>query len=648
MKTIKPFPKFETLEKDFPLSIKTKTTVKWNDLSPSVIAKYIINKKLVGKYIYKDYAEINEDVYETNKGMLKIYDEKLGIFVNADIIFKRMIFEFFEDDETKQIQNCCKFRYNKSPDEIIKKLLLPSLKYEINRVLERLDNHWNAGFEKGFLSIAYKNGTLILDVKSKKWKFKEEKNPNFLAQVYFNTNFSNFIADKKENRLLNFLDFKLDLKTKEKHDFIKALLFDWFFIENKSHHIICFVGRHSSGKSTFMEHLKTFSNYGTWCNNLTLSNLVGNKFSVPDWFYSNNIICNETSEKYFKDNSTFKLLVAKEVLSVEQKGLDVVFLRAFSKLLCLGEDPIRIKSDGGVDKRIMNFNFTEQQFDFTPLERFQYKDYLEEIGEKDKTTNDALLQYLAFQKYEDISQILIQGFIEFCNKNYNDNKRKFKSIYENLFGNDMEVFARVQNPFISGYETFLEPNSRVCVHLTSFLDILKELGVENYISSVETLKEHLTKISSNLRDYKDIKIFSSPTKNIKIKVEERGNQDFYTTLVRKNNYVFGLKLREKNEIYEIIAQKVRNTEEVKQIYDRLRNSFFTLTEESYKTLFPLEESKKIKIEDIVKTEQQAIDFKEVEAGADVTPHGQNKRKVDLMAEEIDDYFNPNKAKSKAE
>lgn len=644
MKTIKPFPKFETLEKDFPLCTKTKTAIKWNDLSPSVIAKYIINKKLVGKYLYKDYAEANEDVFETNKGMLKIYDEKLGIFVNADIIFKRMIFEFFEDDETKQIQNCCKFRYSKSPDEIIKKLLLPSLKYEINRVLERLDNHWNAGFEKGFLSIAYKNGTLILDVKSKKWKFKEEKSPNFLAQVYFNTNFSNFIADKKENRLLNFLDFKLDLKTKEKHDFIKALLFDWFFIENKSHHIICFVGRHSSGKSTFMEHLKTFSNYGTWCNNLTLSNLVGNKFSVPDWFYSNNIICNETSEKYFKDNSTFKLLVAKEVLSVEQKGLDVVFLRAFSKLLCLGEDPIRIKSDGGVDKRIMNFNFTEQQFDFSQLERFQYKDYLEEIGEKDKTTNDALLQYLAFQKYEDISQILIQGFIEFCSKNYSDNKRKFKSIYENLFGNDMEVFARVQNPFISGYETFLEPNSRVCVHLTSFLDILKELGVENYISSVETLKEHLTKISSNLRDYKDIKIFSSPTKNIKVKVEERGNQDFFTTLVRKNNYVFGLKLREKNEIYEIIAQKVRNSEEVKKIYDRLRSSFFILTEESYNTLFPLEESKKIKVEDIVKTEQQAIDF----AGAD-TPHGQNKkRKVDIMAEEIDDYFNPDKINSKVE
>ena len=518
MKKIKPFPNYETLEKDFPLCTRTKSSVKWNDLSPSNIARYIINAKLVGKYIYKDYAEKNEDVYETNKGMLKIYNEELGIFVNADIVLKKMIFDFFNDDETKQIQNCCKFRYNKNPDEIIKKLLLPSLKYEINRVLEKMDNHWNASFQKNFLSIAYKNGTLILDVKSKKWKFKEEKSPDFLAQVYFNTNFSNFIANKKENRLLNFLDFKLDLQTKEKHDFIKALLFDWFFIENKSHHIICFIGRNSSGKSTYMEHLKTFSGYKTWCNDLTLSSLVGNKFSVPDWFYSNNIICNETSEKYFKDNSTFKLLVAKEVLSVEQKGLDVVFLRAFSKLLCLGEEPIKIKVDGGVDKRIMNFHFSEKKYEFSEIERFQYKDYIEQIDEEDRTDNDALLQYLAFQKYEDMSQIIIQGFEEFCNKNYNDNKRKFKEIYEKIFGNDMEVFARVQHTFINGYETFFEPSERTCIQLKAFLTILQELEVENYITSVETLKEHIKIIGEKIRDYKDIvKIFSaSGNKSLKL------------------------------------------------------------------------------------------------------------------------------------
>ena len=41
---IKPFPKYETLEKDFPLCTRTKSSIKWNDLSPSNIARYIINK----------------------------------------------------------------------------------------------------------------------------------------------------------------------------------------------------------------------------------------------------------------------------------------------------------------------------------------------------------------------------------------------------------------------------------------------------------------------------------------------------------------------------------------------------------------------------------------------------------------------------
>ena len=626
MKKIKPFPKYETLEKDFPLSIKTKTTVKWNNLSPSNIARYIINAKLVGKYIYKDYAEKNGEVYETNKGMLKIFNEEYGIFVNADNILKKMIFEFFEDDETKQIQNCCKFRYTKSPDEIIKKLLLPSLKYEINRVLEKLHNHWNAGFEKGFLSIVFKNGTLLMNVKEKKWHFTEEKSPQFLAQVYFNTNFFPLIAEKRENRLFNFLNFKLDLQTKEKQDFIKALLFDWFFIENKSHHIICFVGRHSSGKSSFMEHIKTFSNFHSWCNNISLSSLVGNKFSVPDWFYSNNIFCNETSEKYFKDNSTFKLLVAKEVLSVEQKGLDIVFLRAFSKLICLGEEPIKIKSDGGVDKRIMNFHFSEQQYLFSERERYDYKDYLEQIQEEDETGNDALLQYLAFGKYEDITQILIEGFEEFCNKKYNDNKRKFKSKYEELFGEDMEVFARIQSPYINGYETFLEPCPNCCVQLTTFLNILKELEVEQYISSTDTLREHIKKIDETIRDYKNVyREYYSKTKNVKVAVEERGNEDFYTTLAKKNNYIFGFRLREKKEIYDLLLQKVKDTEKVIATYNRIRSCFKTLTEESFNNLFPLATVTKIEV-----AEQQTIDLG--------TPHGQKEKTIDEMAEELNQFF----------
>ena len=98
-------------------------------------------------------------------------------------------------------------------------------------------------------------------------------------------------------------------------------------------------------------------------------------------------------------------MVAKEVLSVEQKGIDPIFLRAFSKLICLGEDPIKIKTDGGTDKRIMNFKFSNSFFLFSEKERYDYINYINEIKEEDKTDGDALLQYLSFKKYEDMAQI---------------------------------------------------------------------------------------------------------------------------------------------------------------------------------------------------------------------------------------------------
>ena len=58
---------------------------------------------------------------------------------------------------------------------------------------------------------------------------------------------------------------------------------------------------------------------------LILSALVGKKFSVIDWFYSQCIFTNETSKKYFEDNVMFKQLVAKETIAVEQKNIDTLF-----------------------------------------------------------------------------------------------------------------------------------------------------------------------------------------------------------------------------------------------------------------------------------------------------------------------------------
>ena len=618
MKNLKEFPKFFGIEEQFPTFHRNKAgKVVYDILTVQVISKFILNKKAVGKIFYKDYAELNaEETFETNRGMLKIYQEDLGIFINADNFLKNAIYEYFNEEDTKEVQNCCQFFKSKNTDEAVRKILLPGIKYEINRVLEKLGNNWNASFPKKFLSIAFKNGTLIMSTKNKKWKFVKEKSYKYLATTYFNTDFVSFLEEKKENRLFNFLKFKLGLDTEEKEQFIKALIFDWFFIENKSHHIICFVGKHSSGKSTFMEHIKSFSNFSSWCSTISLSRLVGSKFSNPEWFYSNNIFCNETSEKYFKDNSTFKLLVAKEVLSVEQKGIDPIFLRAFSKLICLGEDPIKIKTDGGTDKRIMNFKFSNSFFLFSEKERYDYIDYINEIKEEDKTDGDALLQYLSFKKYEDMAQILIQGFIEFCNKNYADNKRSFKTKYEEIFELEMEEFAKIQNPYLVAYETYFEPCKNACINLTALIKIVQNLEISN-ISVAETLREQLDMLKTKVEGYKDIKEYHNNSKNIKVETE-RGIE----VLARKNHFVFGIKLRNKEEINDLIASnKFLQGENSVAKYNNLIIPFKILNEKSYNEIFP-KEMETIKI----------------------TPHGQGKKvekiekTVDEMAQELKQLF----------
>lgn len=610
MKNLKEFPKFFGIEEQFPTFHRNKAgKVVYDILTVQVISKFILNKKAVGKIFYKDYAELNaEETFETNRGMLKIYDENLGIFINADNFLKNAIYQYFNEEDTKEVQNCCQFFRSKNTDEAVRKILLPAIKYEINRVLEKLGNNWNASFPKNFLSIAFKNGTLIMSTKSKKWKFVKEKSYKYLATTYFNTNFISFLEEKKENRLFNFLKFKLSLDTEEKEQFIKAMFFDWFFIENKSHHIICFVGKHSSGKSTFMEHIKSFSNFSSWCSTISLSRLVGSKFSNPEWFYSNNIFCNETSEKYFKDNSTFKLLVAKEVLSVEQKGIDPIFLRAFSKLICLGEDPIKIKTDGGTDKRIMNFKFSNSFFLFSEKERYDYINYIKEIQEEDKTDGDALLQYLSYQKYEDMAQILIQGFIEFCNKNYGDNKRSFKSRYEQIFELEMEEFAKIQNPYLVTYEAYFEPCKNACINLTSLMKIVQKLEISN-ITVTETLKDQLNMLKEKIEGYGDIKEFYS--KNKKIDVETQRGMD---VLARKNHFIFGIKIRDFEEISDLIAtNKLLQGENSVEKYKLLTIPFKILTEKSYSEIFQEKENKII-----------------------VSPHGQEKKveKIEKTTDEI--------------
>ena len=102
----------------------------------------ILNKKLVGKILYKDFAILDQEkAFDARSGLYRIYNQELGIFQNADNFLKKIVYDFFNGDETKEIVNCCQFFKNKSTYLAIETILIPSLKYEINEVLKRNENN---------------------------------------------------------------------------------------------------------------------------------------------------------------------------------------------------------------------------------------------------------------------------------------------------------------------------------------------------------------------------------------------------------------------------------------------------------------------------------------------------------------------------
>ena len=104
---IKPYPKVENLEEDFKYrSLTEKGKIKYEALPVRIIVQYILNSKMVGKYFYKDYANYDHP-FESDKGFIKVFDEKLGIWKIADTFIKDSIDQFFNDEETKDIINSC-------------------------------------------------------------------------------------------------------------------------------------------------------------------------------------------------------------------------------------------------------------------------------------------------------------------------------------------------------------------------------------------------------------------------------------------------------------------------------------------------------------------------------------------------------------
>lgn len=612
---IKPYPKVENLEEDFKYKTFTeKEKIKYEALPVRIIVQYILNAKMVGKFFYKDYASF-DNPYESDKGFIKYYDEKLGIWKIADTFIKDKIDEFFTDEETKDIINCCKFAMNKDTRSSDNKILFVSVVHEMNKVLKKLGNHWNTSFEKGYLPIAFKNGTLFLNAITGKIKFKEEKDPNFLTEIYFNTNYNPVKLDG-ENRLFKFLKEKVNLNTMEKENYFKALIFDYFYTENESHHTIFFIGKNSSGKSSFMKHLVAFANMNECIKVVDLQRMIGERFTNPNWFQYPYIFTNETKEKFVEDNATFKQMVAKEELTLEQKGKDPITMKPFGKIIGLGEQPFRMKIDGGADQRIINHFFREEKLEFSQEEVNQYKEYYKEIEEKDLTRGDELLQYLAYEKYENLTDLLIQGLYCFHNGEYSKGRRTFKKKYEELFIDEVAEFGKLQSPYLELYQYFFEPDPNTFISSTALLKIIELLEISS-IGTAKALKEQLDMVNKKLFGF-DIRFFKSETKDIKIStienIKEYGKEtgeieikEFI--LPRRTTWIFGLKLKSFKEVEEMIANN-KNLIQMNRSdkYASLKISFKEIEETSYKKIFPVADlTKKSQIEEVI-DEQEEFPF----------------------------------------
>ena len=608
---IKPYPKVQNLEEDFKYTTCTeKGKIKYEALPVRIVVQYILNAKMVGKYFYKDYASF-DNPYESDKGFIKYYDEKLGIWKIADTFIKDKIDEFFTDEETKDIINCCRFAMNKDTRTSDNKILFVSVVHEMNKVLKKLGNHWNTSFEKGYLPVAFKNGTLFLNVKKGKIEFKEEKDPNFLTEIYFNINFDITKMDR-ENRLFKFLKQKVNLNTREKENYFKALIFDYFYTENESHHTIFFIGKNASGKSSFMKHLVGFSSMNECTKIVDLQRMIGERFTNPNWFQYPYVFTNETKEKFVEDNATFKQMVAKEELTLEQKGKDPITVKPFGKIIGLGEQPFRMKIDGGADQRIINHYFREEKIEFKKEEINQYKEYYKQIEEKDLTRNDELLQYLAYEKYEDLIDLLIQGLYCFFEGEYSKGRRKFKSKYEELFSDEVEEFGKLQNSYLELYQYFFVPDPNSFISSTALLKIIELLEISN-IGTTKALREQLEMVNKKLFGF-DVRFFKSETKDVKISIvenlksygKETGKFEIKEfTLPRRTVWIFGLKLKSLEEIEEMIAnnknliQTSRNDK-----YASLRISFREIEETSYKKIFPVADLTKKSNEEIVDSKEE--------------------------------------------
>ena len=210
-----------------------------------------------------------------------------------------------------------------------------------------------------------------------------------------------------------------------------------------------------------------------------------------------------------------------------------------------------------------------------------------------------------------------------------------------MFHEQSIEFSLLQNSYFEKFLTFIEPSTNSFIRCSDFFEVFKILEISS-VSKHNAMKEQLEQIAEKLKF--DLRYFKTKENNLCIYAESTemaGNNkkrvvDNNYNLTRNNQFIFGFKLKEFKEIKALLSnnKKFYAKKMTLKKYNSI-NNFWETTNDFMQKLFPEKIAEKTKIAEI-----KEIEFKKV-AGAD-TPHGQNKRKVDIIAEDLDNYFNPEK------
>ena len=527
---------------------------KYNKWDSGVIAKYVIAEQFENKYIYKDFADfensfiIPNEVFNINNGNLKIFDEETKLFKNLeDDQIENQIEIFFNKPENIFIRkNCCLSigdwgSYKRKMVEIIKK--------ELNSFCKENRLHWSNSFEKNYIAVILKNGTLFLKYKEKKIEFKEEFDPNFLAEYKIDLEFNQEKLKEKKlenNHFFNFVKCKLNLDNKEKMELFLGMFFDLFYNANASQHILFIVGKAGSGKTTLLEWFKNLQYSENWSVVRNITDLT-DKFTDPNVYNLNYVLSDEVKESYITDNARFKSMISKNTISTEQKFKEKKTIKASAKIMAVGEKIPDLKQDGGVERRFCYLEMLEKNFE-VPEEFLNLEEYLEN------------------RKEEDFLEMLIASMYVFSEKKYFKNKTAIKDAYDKIFSEIAEEIALNSISYISKLSNFLEFKENSYIEFNALLKIFKAIYEEEKNIKIGTFSEWLRLTMKKIESFKNIKIFKSLKKDIKV----NGKVIFK----QKVTYICNIGLNKENVKMELLdkPRKIAGTNTEEQFANL--NSFF--------------------------------------------------------------------------